>query len=86
MLTELLSLCIYIFLFLYSLAFSGRFVKFIIDRKELYRIMLEAIRVLVILGMATILYAEHMWSVYKLIAIYLMVPISTYIWLHKDVH
>lgn len=86
MLAELVSICFYVFLFVYSLAFSGRFVKFIVDRKELYRIILEAVRVLVIIGTASMLYAEHIWGVYKLIAICGMVLISTYVWLHKDIH
>lgn len=86
MLTDLLSICSYIFLFLYSLAFSGKCVKLIIERKEPHRIILNMIRTLLILGLAAILYATHVLDVYKLIAVYVMALISIYVWTHADIH
>lgn len=85
MLTDLLSICFYIFLFLYSLAFSGKFVKLIIEGKEPRRIVLNFIRTVIILGLASVLYISHVWDVYKLIAIYGVAPISMYVWTHADI-
>lgn len=85
MLTDLLSICSYIFLFLYSLAFSGKCIKLIIERKEPHRIALNIVRTMLILGLASILYVTHVWDVYKLIAIYGVTLISIYVWTHTDV-